>query len=114
MKKIITILLMLSFIFMANAEIHKGKVDGNKTYYAVVNKQINAVYVCRDVDATSLILETVQELGMPSNALPDNKLLDPEVATITKKHGNSTTFYQGYIILNTYDDVTGTYQTFIW
>lgn len=45
MKKIFAILFILGFIFTANAEINKGRVDGNKTFYSVVNEDINAVYV---------------------------------------------------------------------
>jgi hypothetical protein len=105
---------MLVFIFTANAEINKGRVDGNKTFYSVVNKDINAVYVCEDTDSLSILLETIQSLGKPYYVIDDNKLLNSEVAVITKLHGNSETFSEGCVILNTYDSVKNTYQTYVW
>ena len=114
MKKIFTVMFMLGFIFVANAEIMKGKVDGNRTFYAVLNEQINAVYVCTDTDAYSILTEVIQELGKPSYISSDNKELDPEVAVITKRHGNSQTYMYGNVILNIYDKVKKTYQIYIW
>lgn len=114
MKKIFAVLFMLGFIFTAYAEINKGRVDGNKTFYAVINNDINAVYVCEDTDALEILMETVKSLGKPQYILDDNKLLNSDVAVITKLHGNSKTFINGFIILNTYDSVKNTYQTYAW
>lgn len=114
MRKIFAVLFMLGFIFTANAEIYKGGVDGNKTFYSVVNKQINVVYVCTDTDVYSILTEAIQELGKPSYILSDNKELNPEVAVITKRHGNSLTFADDWAILNTYDSVKNTYQLYVW
>lgn len=114
MRKIFAILFMLGFIFTANAEINKGRVDGNKTFYSVVNKDINAVYVCEDTDSLSILLETIQSLGKPIYVIDDNKVLNSEVAVITKLHGNSETFVEGCVFLNTYDSVKNTYQTYVW
>lgn len=114
MKKIFAVIFMLGFIFAANAEIMKGGVDGNKTYYAVTNKQINAVYVCEDNDVYSILMEAVLKLGKPLYVFSDNKELDPEVAVITKRHKNSQTFVDDYFILNTYDSGKNTYQTYVW
>ena len=114
MKKIFAVLFMLGFIFAANAEINKGRVDGNKTFYSVVNKDINAVYVCEDTDTLEILIETVKSLGKPQYILDDNKQLNSDVAVITKLHGNSKTFIDGFLILNTYDSVKNTYQTYAW
>lgn len=114
MRKIFAVLFMLGFIFTANAEINKGRVDGNKTFYSVVNKDINAVYVCEDEDALSITIETIQSLGKPIYIIDDNKQLNSDVASITKLHGNSLTFIDGCVILNTYDSVKNTYQTYVW
>lgn len=114
MKKIFAVLFMLGFIFAANAEIHKGKVDGNKTFYAVINNDINAVYVCEDTDTLVILMKTVESLGKPQYILDDNKQLNSDVAVITKLHGNSLTFVNGFVILNTYDSVKNTYQTYAW
>lgn len=114
MKKIFAVLFMLGFIFTANAEINKGRVDGNKTFYTVINNDINAVYVCEDTDTLVILMETVKSLGKPQYIFDDNKQLNSDVAVITKLHGNSTTFTDGLIILNTYDSVKNTYQTYVW
>lgn len=114
MKKIFAVLFMLGFIFTANAEIFKGRVDGNKTFYAVTNNQVNAAYVCEDTDFYSILMEIVKSLGKPQYVFDDNKQLNSEVAVITKKHGNSFTYSDDYFILNTYDSVKNTYQTYIW
>lgn len=114
MRKIFAVLFMLGFIFTANAEINKGRVDGNKTFYSVVNKDINAVYVCEDTDSLSILLETIQSLGKPYYVIDDNKQLNSEIAVITKLHGNSETFVEGCVILNTYDSIKNTYQTYVW
>lgn len=114
MRKIFAIIFMLGFIFTANAEIIKGKVDGNKTFYSVINKEINAVYVCEDYDVYSIIMKAIESLGKPEYVLDDNKQINSEVAAITKLRGNSKTFVDGYVILNTYDSVKNTYQTYIW
>lgn len=114
MKKIFAVLFMLGFIFAANAEINKGRVDGNKTFYTVINNDINAVYVCEDTDTLAILMEIVKSLGKPQYILDDNKQLNSDVAVITKLHGNSTTFIDGLIILNTYDSVKNTYQTYAW
>lgn len=114
MKKIFAVLFMLGFIFAANAEIHKGRVDGNKTFYTVINNDINAVYVCEDVDAFSILIETVKSLGKPQYVFDDNKQLNSDVAVITKLHGNSETFINGLVCLNTYDKSKNTYQTYVW
>ena len=106
------VMFILGFIFAANAEIHKGRVDGNKTFYTVINNDINAVYVCEDTDTLGILMETVKSLGKPQYILDDNRQLDPEIAAITKLHGNSTTFIDGLIILNTYDSVKN--QTYTW
>lgn len=114
MKKIFAILFMLGFIFTANAEINKVKVDGDQTFYTVVNKQINAVYFCTDTDVYSILLEAIQEFGKPHYINPNNTELNPEVAVITKRHGNSMTCKNGEVILNTYDSVKKTYQFYAW
>lgn len=114
MRKIFAVLFMLGFIFTANAEINKGRVDGNKTFYSVVNKDINAVYVCEDEDVLSITIETIQSLGKPIYIIDDNKQLNLEIAYITKLHGNSLTFADGLVILNTYNSVKNTYQTYVW
>lgn len=114
MKKIFAVLFMLGFIFTANAETNKGRVDGNKTFYSVVNKEINAVYVCEDTDTLVILMEAIKSFGKPYYILDDNRQLNPEIAAITKLHGNSKTFINGLIILNTYDSVKNTYQTYAW
>ena len=115
MKKIITVLLMLGFIFTANAEIKKLDTQGNKTFYHVTNNQVNLVYVCEDnADFYAQLMELVALHGMPTYALEDNTALNPEVADITKKHGNSKTTFAGHVILNTYDSKSKTYQYFVW
>lgn len=114
MKKIFAVLFMLGFVFAANAEIHKSRVDGNKTFYTVTNNQVNAVYVCEDTDFYSLLMETIKSLGKPQYIFDDNKQLNSDVAVITKLHGNSVTFIDGFVILNTYDSVKNTYQLYAW
>ena len=105
---------LVALVGSVNAEIFKGSVDGNKTFYTVTNKQINAVYVCEDADFYSVLIEAVESLGKPIYVCNDNKELNPEVAVITKKHGNSSAYSNGYFYLNTYDETKNTYQTYVW
>lgn len=114
MRKIFAIIFMLGFVFAANAEITKGKVVGNQTFYSVVNEQVNNTYFCTDTDIYSILTKLIILMGNPTYVISDNKQLNPEVAVITKRHRNSVTSFDDHCVLNTYDRETNTYQTYFW